>query len=340
MYQERMIALVKPRTYVEKQIDEAIDLFLDHVQIQVDLDYAKPATLNTYRQHLEFGLRYFKDMVVEDIDGTDMDSLLRHYVTDGDKRRKDPSLGPKKALASQNIFLGAWSSFFLYAKRQGWCTDSPMGYMSYAPKNRKETNPKRQALDADKVSALYGRFVHPGSDAHWSKIYKYTLDRLIFQLLVGTGIRNAEARSLKREDMSHVGDQSFLEVTGKGSKHRSVPLSPSLYQQIQDYLALRYRLELEGKLPASDYLLISSRGKSLSYAYIGRMLETLGQGVGFRTPVPHALRHTYATNLLRSGVDVASVRDLLGHANVSTTSVYLDTDSTQLYEELESKGVL
>jgi site-specific recombinase XerD len=145
-----------------------------------------------------------------------------------------------------------------------------------------------------------------------------------------TGLRRSEAASitLDQVDLEH----HQLRVRGKGNKERVVPLTPEVVQAIQEYLAWRLsgcEHAQAGGGTESDHLFISQmRGKPINGARIHRIMRRLLERAGLSGAgiTPHKLRHTFATHLVRNGVDVKTVQELLGHADLGTTAKYLHSD--------------
>ncbi|MFY0627817.1 MAG: tyrosine-type recombinase/integrase [Reichenbachiella sp.] len=142
-------------------------------------------------------------------------------------------------------------------------------------------------------------------------------DKLIFELLYGTGIRLSELINLKDEDIDHFNGQ--IKVLGKRNKERIIPVSSSNIQLIDAYI--RYReIEVERNC---EFLIISESGKKSYPMMISRIVKKY---LGFISKVykksPHVLRHTFATHLLDNGADLNAVKDLLGHASLAATQVY------------------
>jgi len=144
-------------------------------------------------------------------------------------------------------------------------------------------------------------------------------ERAILLLMLTAGLRRSEVGAIRLEDMDL--DNQALLVRGKGAKQRMVPLMPQTAEAILNYLAVR---------PAADqpYLFLSPQGRRLANDYLNRTLRRIlaRAGLGKRI-TPHMLRHTFATHLVRNGVDVRTVQELLGHADLETTANYLHSDT-------------
>ncbi len=145
--------------------------------------------------------------------------------------------------------------------------------------------------------------------------------RAMIALLLFAGMRRSELTAITLDDIDM--ENAQLLVRGKGAKQRVVPLTPLVVESIREYLQCRQHTE-------SQHLFVSRvGGHSLHARVAGRMLQHVLQraGLGEEHITPHRLRHTFATHLIRSGVDVRTVQELLGHADLQTTARYLHSDT-------------
>ena len=145
-------------------------------------------------------------------------------------------------------------------------------------------------------------------------------DAALLELLYASGARISEAASLDVPDIDL--SQSQVTLFGKGSKERVVPLYPSAVAAIRAYLAhgRPSLLRLGGE---KDALFISSRGRRMSASALRDRFERHVALAGLDLVLtPHAMRHTFATELLSGGADLRSVQELLGHESLSTTQIY------------------
>ncbi len=145
--------------------------------------------------------------------------------------------------------------------------------------------------------------------------------RAMIALLLFAGLRRSEVAAIALDDLDLEDGQ--LLVRGKGAKQRVVPLTPLVVEAIREYLRCRPQTE-------SQHLFVSRvGGRSIHARVAGRMLQHVLQraGLGEERITPHRLRHTFATHLIRSGVDVRTVQELLGHADLQTTARYLHSDT-------------
>ena len=153
-------------------------------------------------------------------------------------------------------------------------------------------------------------------------------DAAVLGLLYGSGLRIAEALSLKREQAPRPNTGDAITVTGKGNKARMVPVLPQVAKLIADYIAL---CPLD--LPPDGPLFVGARGGPLLPRIVQLAMARLRGALGLPdTATPHALRHSFATHLLARGGDLRSIQELLGHASLSTTQIYTAVDSERLLE--------
>lgn len=151
------------------------------------------------------------------------------------------------------------------------------------------------------------------------------LIHLVVELLITTGIRVGEACTIDVEDIN-LADRT-IRITGKGSRERQVYIiDEKVVRVIRHYLAQRRKLS-----PLTDRLLVTTRGSSASSDYVRRKLhEAVSTSTIFRKITPHMLRHTAATQLLESGVDIRFVQRLLGHSSIATTEIYTHVSNNAL----------
>lgn len=147
-------------------------------------------------------------------------------------------------------------------------------------------------------------------------------DKLILELLYGTGIRLSELIGIKETDVDH----NRIKVLGKRAKYRIIPLHETLVQLIEQYRGLK-------KEHASDYLLVTDKGQALYPVFVQRKVKHYIRQVStLQKKSPHVLRHTFATHLLNRGADLNAIKELLGHANLSATQIYTHNSISQLKE--------
>ena len=144
-------------------------------------------------------------------------------------------------------------------------------------------------------------------------------DRTMIELMYASGLRVSELVGLKTVYISL--DEGALRVTGKGSKERLVPFGAEAHAWVRRYLAEARAAILKGQ--ASDALFVTARGGPMTRQMFWKLIKAHALKAGIHAPLsPHTLRHAFATHLLNHGADLRAVQMLLGHADISTTTIY------------------
>ena len=144
-------------------------------------------------------------------------------------------------------------------------------------------------------------------------------DRTMLELMYASGLRVTELVTLKSVHVSL--DEGALRVTGKGSKERLVPFGEEAHAWIRRYISQSRPSILKGQ--ASDALFVTARGGAMTRQMYWKLIKQHALRSGVRVPLsPHTLRHAFATHLLNHGADLRAVQMLLGHADISTTTIY------------------
>ncbi|MBI5258387.1 MAG: site-specific tyrosine recombinase XerD [Burkholderiales bacterium] len=144
-------------------------------------------------------------------------------------------------------------------------------------------------------------------------------DRAMLELMYAAGLRVSELVAL---NTVRVGlREGVISVAGKGSKERLVPFGGEAQAWIERYLAEARAAILKGQ--QSDALFVTARGGAMTRQMFWALVKRHAQTAGIRVPLsPHTLRHAFATHLLNHGADLRAVQMLLGHADISTTTIY------------------
>jgi len=144
-------------------------------------------------------------------------------------------------------------------------------------------------------------------------------DRAMLELLYASGLRVSELVGLKTFHLSL--NEGVLRVMGKGSKERLVPFGQVAREWIVSYLAEARPVILGGQ--QTDDLFVTGHGKGMSRVMFWMLVKKYARLAGIHSPLsPHTLRHAFATHLLNHGADLRAVQMLLGHADISTTTIY------------------
>jgi site-specific recombinase XerD len=207
---------------------------------------------------------------------------------------------------SRNRYLFSVRSFLNYAVKKKW--------VDYNVASEVESvsvlQEKKVALTQEELQQLIEVIEHP--------IVKFAVI-----LLAYTGLRIQEAQNLRLEDIDF--EQNRILANGKGKKQRYIPIASALKPHFEDYL-----VNIRGSVD-SEFVLATKKTGRLSPGYVNYELHKAVDKLGWnKTVTCHALRRSFATNLLRKGVNIFAISKLLGHASVKTTMIYLQLNEDEL----------
>jgi integrase/recombinase XerC len=151
-------------------------------------------------------------------------------------------------------------------------------------------------------------------------------NRLIIELFYTTGMRRAELINLKLNNYD--AGSGTLKVLGKRNKERIIPVLRCTADVINKYLTERTKLEV---VEDAQLLILNSKGQKVSESFVYRLINCYFSVVSEKVKKsPHVLRHSFATHLLNNGADLNSVKELLGHASLSSTQIYTHSSLAEL----------
>jgi integrase/recombinase XerC len=209
---------------------------------------------------------------------------------------------------SINRKISSLRSFYKFLQREEHIKASPMIHVK-APKI-----PKRLpvVIVEQKMDALL--------DANnvFSDDFEGVRNRLILEILYGTGIRLSELIGLSDKDIDSYENQ--IKVLGKRNKERVIPITKVLAKLISDYQILRNN---QNFTQVASSLIVTNEGKAAYPKFIYRIVHSVLSFISTHDKKsPHILRHSFATSLLNRGADLNAIKELLGHSSLAATQVY------------------
>jgi integrase/recombinase XerC len=314
---------------MEPRLPGTVEQFLEHLRVERNFS---AHTLRNYRSDLEAFFSFFHLKVSRKgtPGATAIDALpfgvdhrdIREYLGRLYSERAKPATIARK--------LAALRSFYRYACREGLLKENPAKLVS-SPKlpqvlpavmTTEETN---RLIDAVGVFTEAG--LRPGKEPDPLLLLR---DRLIFELLYGSGLRVSELVGLNFEQVNRAG--RMLLVRGKGKKERTIPFGSKASEVLDEYLRERSRRFPNGT-PDEEPILVNARGKRLTTRSAHRIVRHYARLLsGDPTLHPHSLRHAFATHLLSEGADLRAIQELLGHSSLSSTQKYTRISIRQLME--------
>lgn len=173
-----------------------------------------------------------------------------------------------------------------------------------------------KSLNEKEVQDLINSVEWSENDSSSSKHTKMR-DKLILSILYSTGLRVSELIEIKIQDIDF--SERTIFIKGKGNKERIVLFDKDTKEEISAYLNFRVK--------KSEYLLVNNYGHPLSARYIQMMIKKYAEKAEIKKNVtPHVLRHSYATHLLKRGVDIRIIQQLLGHSSILSTQIYTNVE--------------
>jgi integrase/recombinase XerC len=204
--------------------------------------------------------------------------------------------------------LSTLRSFYKYLCAQGHLASSPLRLIK-APKVAKRLP---VFVDEQKMDSLLD------SAEIFNDSFSSIRDRLIIEMLFGTGIRLSELIGLKEADVDLYANT--IKVLGKGNKERIVPMTKPLVNQLDDYKHAKSGQAFGNN---ADVLIVTDTGAKLNPNFVYKTVKRYLSMVSTQEHLsPHVLRHSYATSLLNRGADLNAIKELLGHASLAATQVY------------------
>jgi len=163
------------------------------------------------------------------------------------------------------------------------------------------------------------RLFEHGNARDDKKSFFYWRDYMMIALLYVTGLRREELSNIELADIDR--SRGLIRVIGKGNKERVVPIGENTREDLKTYLQKRDRFLIGKNYDPTSALFLSYKGTKLSVRSINRLVKKFGHAEGMEF-TPHTLRHSFATHLLENGADLLLIKEILGHASLSTTQKY------------------
>ena len=208
---------------------------------------------------------------------------------------------------SINRKISTLRSFYKFLQKEKVITDNPVQKV-LAPKTAKKLP---VFITDDKLTTLL-------DSNSFSDDFEGLRDKLVLELLFGTGIRLSELLSLKTSNVYL--NEKTIKVLGKRNKERIIPINLTLTNLLNHYIVEKNNQEYSNN---SEVLIVTNTGAKgypkLIYRIVQKYLSLISTQ---EKKSPHILRHSFATSLLNKGADINAIKDLLGHANLAATQIY------------------
>ncbi|MEX2276015.1 MAG: tyrosine recombinase [Actinomycetota bacterium] len=291
---------------------DLIGRFCDHLALERHLS---PNTVAAYRRDLT-QLAVFLGRANGSLARADHERLRRFLA-------QQATRGYARATIARRV--GAIHTFYRWAEARGEVQVDPAAMLG-RPKVSSRLPGVLRAKEAEELVEAAGADQDSTGDPIAEAVS--LRDRAILEVLYGSGLRVGELAGLTLERVDL--DRGRVNVLGKGSKEREIPLSEYAVDALERYVR-EARARLLPEKAIGSALFINRRRKPMTERDIRTIVaEYAGRTLSGRRVTPHTLRHSFATHLLEGGADIRAVQELLGHASVATTQRYTHVSRERL----------
>ncbi|WP_150467916.1 site-specific tyrosine recombinase XerD [Francisella sp. SYW-9] len=279
-----------------------VDAFLDNLWLEHGLSQN---TISSYRTDLKFLQNYFSKADLVSLDFEQLYAFISYRSKNGYSSRSNARM------------ISTLRKFYAWLVRSGQTESNPTAKLTM-PKLAKSLPKDMTEADVEALLQAPDLTLDIG-----------IRDRAMLELMYATGLRVSELVGLDVENVDiNIG---VIQVLGKGSKERIVPMGEYALEFLQKYFTeSRPNLAKNFKEKA---IFISQHSRRMTRQSFWHRIKSYALTAGMSTQIsPHTLRHAFATHLLNHGADLRSVQLLLGHSSVSTTTIYTHISQNRLQE--------
>lgn len=281
--------------------------FLDYHQ---SMNTGSIHTLDAYRRDIYEYYDFLMQEGIEDLEDVDR-NVVMNFISS--LRMKDGQYGTLKNSTIARK-LSSLRSFYRYLNEYIGIKNNPFLYM----KSPKQGRRIPEFLFLDEMELFLNSF-----DEHDDAAIR---DKAMFEIMYACGLRVSEVVNLRFDDIDF--HDQILRILGKGDKERIVPFYQRAGDQIQ-YYAQHVRSKWVRK--EHGYVFVNQRGEKMTTRGVQYRMQQQANRCDLHVHIhPHMFRHSFATHLLDNGADLRLVQELLGHASLSTTQIYVHVSKERL----------
>jgi integrase/recombinase XerD len=286
-----------------------VEMYIDrYVNYLENVKKSSANTIASYKRDLLKLENYFNNMGYSNINSIN-ETNMNSYVLYIEKQ------GMSMATVSRNV--ASIKSFFGYLQREGLIASDPSI-------NIKPPKVEKKAPDVLTIAEVNKLLQQPGNLTP-----KDIRDRAMLELLYATGIRVTELVTLKVSDVNL--KMGYIECHD-GHKSRIIPIDDAAQKALGRYINDVRR----DMCKDSEYLFSNCKGTPMTRQGFWKIIKVYADKAGIDKDItPHMIRHSFASHLVNNGADIRAVQEMLGHADVSTTQIYLNSRQSKLKEEYQ-----
>lgn len=282
-------------------MNKKLDDFINY--LEYERNYSNN-TIIAYKNNILQLINYLDSINIKDIKSVKYETIRGYLSYLHENKYKSKSI---------SRMISSMRSFFKYLKGENIIINNPMTLISN-PKLEKKLpkyltiNEVEKILNAPDMNDKIG-----------------IRDAFILELLYVSGIRVSELVNIKIADIEH--NERRIKILGKGNKERYVLYGSRCSDLLKKYMSVRSEFL---KYP-NDYLILSKTGRKINTREVRNIINRIKTKAGVSISIsPHTFRHTFATHMLNEGADIRAVQELLGHENLSTTTIYTHLTNEKL----------
>ena len=282
-------------------MNKELDDFINY--LEYERNYSDN-TIIAYKNNILQLINYLESININDIKSVKYETIRGYLSYLHENKYKSKSI---------SRMISSMRSFFKYLKVENIITNNPMTLISN-PKLEKKLPKYLTINEVEKILNVPDMNDKIG-----------IRDAFILELLYVSGIRVSELVNIKLNDIEE--SQRRIKILGKGNKERYVLYGSRCSELLKKYISVRSDFL---KYP-NDYLILSKTGRKINTREIRNIINRIKTKAGISISIsPHTFRHTFATHMLNEGADLRAVQELLGHENLSTTTIYTHLTNEKL----------
>ncbi|MBQ9608266.1 MAG: site-specific tyrosine recombinase XerD [Lachnospiraceae bacterium] len=280
----------------------------DYINYIKRVKHSSDNTISSYKRDLLKMEHYFYDKNitnVSDVNATDLTTYIEYLQ----------GLGMSTATVSRSV--ASIKSFYMYLFKNKIVNDD---YAEGLKGPKIEKRPP-ETLSISEINLLLEQ---PNTSSN-----KGIRDKAMLELLYATGLRVTELISLKLDDVNLT--LGYI-ICKDDNKERVIPIENAAKSALNNYL----KNVREGICGKSDYLFTNMKGEQMTRQGFWKLIKAYAKKAGIDKDItPHMIRHSFASHLVSNGADLRAVQEMLGHSDISTTQVYLNSRQSKLKQEYD-----
>lgn len=294
--------------FMNYTLQQAIDEFEQYCRIEKNLS---SLTIESYKQELNTFKQFLENKILlDEIDKEDIREFFNYLHTLELKR------------SSIAHYVTCLNVFFRFCLREAFIKDNPMRVIKQ-PKSAKTLPVVLNEQEVDDLMKVAYEFSKENA-IHYRNF-------VMVELMYAAGLRISELTHLTLNDLHFSKELNIVRCIGKGSKERLVPIASFVSDLLENYI---FNIRPELLKEDNNYLFLNYQGNPISRQSCWKMIKSLALSANIHKNIsPHTLRHSFATHLLNHGADLRSIQEMLGHANITTTTIYTHITNAKTMEE-------